>query len=137
MRGPPGSGKSYLSRLIKEKEIELGGSAPRIMSIDDYFMTEVDTTEKDPETGRTRVVKKMEYEKFEKKLEETYMSYLMKSFKKNVSDGHFNFIIVDCVNQTEKGFSDFYNFGKSNGFTVSSSLKDISGTFNKLNLFLI
>lgn len=119
MRGPPGSGKSYLSRLIKEKEIELSGSAPRIMSIDDYFMTEVDSVEKDPETGRTRIVKKMEYEKFEKALEETYTSYLMKSFKKNISDGHFNFIIVDCVNDSEKVYGDFYNFGKSNGFMVS------------------
>lgn len=120
MRGPPGSGKSYLSRLIKDKEIELGGSAPRVMSIDDYFMTEVDATETDPETGRSRTVKKMEYEKFEKSLEETYTSYLMKSFKKNITDGHFNFIIIDCVNDSEKIYGEFYNFGKSNGFMVSN-----------------
>lgn len=41
MRGPPGSGKSYLAKLIKEKETEMGGSA-RIVSIDDYFTTETD-----------------------------------------------------------------------------------------------
>lgn len=41
MRGIPGSGKSYLSKLIKEKEQEMGGSA-RILSIDDYFMLETD-----------------------------------------------------------------------------------------------
>lgn len=39
MRGPPGSGKSYISKLIKDKEHEMGGSA-RILSIDDYFAIE-------------------------------------------------------------------------------------------------
>lgn len=41
MRGPPGSGKSYVAKLIKEKEAEMGGSA-RILSVDDYFTTETD-----------------------------------------------------------------------------------------------
>lgn len=41
MRGPPGSGKSYMAKLIKEKETEMGGSA-RILSVDDYFTTETD-----------------------------------------------------------------------------------------------
>lgn len=42
MRGAPGSGKSYISKMIKDKEQEMGGSA-RILSIDDYFMTETDS----------------------------------------------------------------------------------------------
>lgn len=42
MRGIPGSGKSYISKMIKDKEQELGGSA-RVLSIDDYFMTETDS----------------------------------------------------------------------------------------------
>lgn len=41
MRGPPGSGKSFVARIIKDKESEMNGSA-RILSIDDYFTTEVD-----------------------------------------------------------------------------------------------
>lgn len=41
MRGPPGSGKSYIAKLIKDKETEMGGSA-RIISVDDYFTTETD-----------------------------------------------------------------------------------------------
>lgn len=54
MRGPPGSGKSYVAKLMKQKEIEQGGdkSAPRILSIDDYFMIEDDIEEKCPKTGR-------------------------------------------------------------------------------------
>jgi YLP motif-containing protein 1 len=39
LRGLPGSGKSHLARKIKEVEVEQGGSAPRVHSIDDYFMT--------------------------------------------------------------------------------------------------
>jgi len=52
MRGIPGSGKSFSAKLIKDKEVENGGNAPRILSLDDYFMTEVETEVQDPETGR-------------------------------------------------------------------------------------
>lgn len=41
MRGAPGSGKSYIAKLIKDKEVEMGGSA-RMLSLDDYFTTEID-----------------------------------------------------------------------------------------------
>lgn len=52
MRGPPGSGKTFLAKLIKDKEAENGGVAVRILSIDDYFKTEVDEVRKCPETGK-------------------------------------------------------------------------------------
>ena len=41
IRGLPGSGKSVLAKKIKDIEIENGGSAPRILSLDDYFLNEV------------------------------------------------------------------------------------------------
>ena len=41
---------------VQEKEVGNGGAAPRVMSIDDYFMVENDKMEKDPDTGR--IVKK-------------------------------------------------------------------------------
>lgn len=47
----PGSGKSYLAKLIRDREAEHGGTA-RIMSIDDYFMQEGEIEEKDPQTGK-------------------------------------------------------------------------------------
>lgn len=50
--GPPGSGKSYLAKLIRDREAEYNG-AVRIMSIDDYFMQEGVIEEKDPITGKT------------------------------------------------------------------------------------
>lgn len=52
MRGPPGSGKTFLAKLIKDKEAENDGVAVRILSIDDYFKTEVDEIRKCPETGK-------------------------------------------------------------------------------------
>lgn len=80
LRGLPGSGKTYFAKLIKvrscsnqrknlllihlnlflcmtyfmfqDKEIENGGSAPRILSLDDYFMVETEVTETDPDTGK-------------------------------------------------------------------------------------
>lgn len=38
----PGSGKSYLAKMLRDVEVENGGDAPRIHSMDDYFMTEVE-----------------------------------------------------------------------------------------------
>lgn len=37
-----GSGKSYLAKMLRDLEVENGGTAPRIHSMDEYFMTEVD-----------------------------------------------------------------------------------------------
>lgn len=43
LRGLPGSGKSHLAKLIKNKETEIGGTGKvRILSIDDYFTSEAD-----------------------------------------------------------------------------------------------
>ena len=52
LRGPPGSGKSYVAKLIKEKEKEMSGNNPRVLSIDDYFLVENDYDEKCPKTGK-------------------------------------------------------------------------------------
>lgn len=37
-----GSGKSYLAKTMRDLEVENGGNVPRIHSMDDYFMTEVE-----------------------------------------------------------------------------------------------
>ncbi len=39
LRGPPGSGKSHIARKLRDAEVAAGGEAPRIHSIDDYFIT--------------------------------------------------------------------------------------------------
>ncbi|CAK9155680.1 unnamed protein product [Ilex paraguariensis] len=67
LRGLPGSGKSYLAKMLRDLEVENGGEAPRIHSMDDYFMTEVEKGEESESSGSIRgkkpVIKKkvMEY----------------------------------------------------------------------------
>lgn len=66
LRGLPGSGKSYLAKMIRDVEVENGGDAPRIHSMDDYFMTEVEKVEENDSSmgsarGKKRVMKVMEY----------------------------------------------------------------------------
>ncbi|CAH0560761.1 unnamed protein product [Brassicogethes aeneus] len=115
LRGPSGSGKTYLAKLIKDKEVENGGSAPRILSLDDYFMVE---QEKEViEEGKVIKVKEMVYE-YEKEMENTYRTSLTKSFKKTITDGYFPFIIVDNVNEKVKYFGEMWSFAKQNGFQV-------------------
>ncbi|XP_030747239.1 YLP motif-containing protein 1-like isoform X2 [Sitophilus oryzae] len=115
LRGPPGSGKTYLAKLIKDREVENGGSAPRILSLDDYFMVE---HEKDVmQDGKIVKIKEMVYE-YEAEMEETYRMSLIKSFKKTITDGYFNFIVVDNVNQKVKNFGEMWSFAKQSGFQV-------------------
>lgn len=38
--------------LMQDKEVECGGAPPRVLGLDDYFMTEVEKVEKDPDTGK-------------------------------------------------------------------------------------
>ena len=72
LRGLPGSGKSHIAKLIKvsmkrndlitlpslpsslslkDKEASYGAPVPRILSIDTYFINEVEKIQKDPDSG--------------------------------------------------------------------------------------
>lgn len=100
LRGLPGSGKSYLAKMLRDLEVENGGDAPRIHSMDDYFMTEVEKVDdndasKSSSSGRGKkpaMKKVMEY-CYEPEMEEAYRSSMLKAFKKNVEEGAFSFII--------------------------------------------
>ncbi|KAI4904090.1 hypothetical protein NFI96_017555 [Prochilodus magdalenae] len=81
MRGLPGSGKSHLAKLIRDKEVECGGAPPRVLGLDDYFMTEVEKEERDPDTGKRVKTKVLEYE-YEPEMEDTYRTSMLKTFKK-------------------------------------------------------
>ncbi|XP_058452631.1 YLP motif-containing protein 1-like [Malaya genurostris] len=118
LRGIPGSGKSYLARMIKECEVKNGGQAPRVLSIDDYFLVENEEREPDPITGRPVLITKSEYQ-FDAEMEEVYMQNLVKAFKRTITEQLYNFVIVDCVNERLQHYNEFHNFARSNGFKES------------------
>ncbi|XP_030626755.1 YLP motif-containing protein 1 [Chanos chanos] len=117
MRGLPGSGKSHVAKLIRDKEVEFGGAPPRVLGLDDYFMTEVEKVEKDPDTGKRVKTKVLEYE-YEPEMEETYRNSMLKTFKKTLDDGFFPFIIIDAINDKVKYFDQFWSAAKTKGFEV-------------------
>ncbi|CAB3373981.1 Hypothetical predicted protein [Cloeon dipterum] len=114
MRGLPGSGKSHVAKLIKDKEVENGGNAPRILNLDDYFMVEVETEVQDPETNRKIKSKEMKYE-YEAEMEEAYRQSLVKAFRKTIDEGFFPIIVVDCVNDKVKHFEEMWHYASSKG----------------------
>uniref|UniRef100_A0AAV2KD11 YLP motif-containing protein 1 n=1 Tax=Knipowitschia caucasica TaxID=637954 RepID=A0AAV2KD11_KNICA len=117
MRGLPGSGKSHVAKLIRDKEVHCGGAPPRVIVLDDYFMTEVEKVEKDPDTGKRVKRRVLEYE-YEPEMEETYRSSMLKTFKKTLDDGFFPFIILDTVNDRVRHFDQFWSAAKTKGFEV-------------------
>ncbi|KAI1897891.1 hypothetical protein AGOR_G00087940 [Albula goreensis] len=117
MRGLPGSGKSHVAKLIRDKEVECGGAPPRVLGLDDYFMTEVEKVEKDPDTGKRIKSKVLEYE-YEPEMEETYRNSMLKTFRKTLDDGFFPFIIIDAINDRVKYFDQFWSAAKTKGFEV-------------------
>ncbi|XP_068199244.1 YLP motif-containing protein 1 isoform X2 [Antennarius striatus] len=117
MRGIPGSGKSHVAKLIRDKEVDCGGAPPRVLVLDDYFMTEVEKIRKDPDTGRGVKTKVLEYE-YEPGMEDTYRSSMLKTFKKTLDDGFFPFIILDTINDRVKHFDQFWSAAKTKGFEV-------------------
>ncbi|CAA7053750.1 unnamed protein product, partial [Microthlaspi erraticum] len=125
LRGLPGSGKSYLAKLLRDIEVENGGSAPRIHSMDDYFMTEVEKVEesdsKSSSSGRSKrpIVKKVMEYCYEPEMEEAYRSSMLKAFKRTLEDGAFSFVIVDDRNLRVADFAQFWATAKIEPNAVS------------------
>ena len=55
---------------------------------------------------------------YEAALEENYRSSLIKSFKKQIDDGYFSFIMVDCINNLTKHYEEMWSYAKQKGFEV-------------------
>ncbi|XP_044485575.1 YLP motif-containing protein 1-like isoform X2 [Mangifera indica] len=96
LRRLPGSGKSYLAKLLPDLEVENGGDAPRIHSMDNYFMTEVEKIEegdvsKSSSSIRSKklITKKVMEYCYEPEMEETYRSSMLKAFKRTLEEGNF------------------------------------------------
>ena len=59
---------------------------------------------------------------YEAELEDTYRASLIKSFKKQIDDGYFSFIMVDCINNRTKHYEDMWSYAKQKGFEVRLSI---------------
>ncbi|XP_048445348.1 YLP motif-containing protein 1 isoform X3 [Pyrus x bretschneideri] len=119
------SGKSYLAKMLRDLEVENGGDAPRVHSMDDYFMTEVEKVEEidvskssSSARGKKGVVKKVMEYCYEPEMEEAYRSSMLKAFKKTLDEGVFTFIIVDDRNLRIADFAQFWAIAKSSGYEV-------------------
>merc|ERR1739838_1084861 len=80
-------------------------------------MVEIEKMVPDPDTGRKVKTKTMEYE-YEPEMETSYRESLTKSFKKQVDDGFYPFIIIDCINDKIKHFSDIAAYAKKKDYEV-------------------
>ena len=62
----------------------------------------------------------MEYE-YEEEMEDMYRQSLLKSFKKQLDNMYFSFIIVDSVFNKSRHVNDFWTYAKSKGFQVCAA----------------
>ncbi|KAH7550345.1 hypothetical protein JRO89_XS13G0175000 [Xanthoceras sorbifolium] len=137
LRGLPGSGKSYLAKMLRDLEVENGGDAPRIHSMDDYFMTEVDKVEEGDVSqsatsfrSKKAITKKVMEYCYEPEMEEAYRSSMLKAFKRTLEEGIFTFVIVDDRNLRVADFAQFWAFAKRSGYEVyvlEATYKDPAG----------
>ena len=58
---------------------------------------------------------------YEEALVERYREIFVKSFKKQIDDGLFPFIIVDCINDKTRHYEEMWSYAKQKGFEVNSS----------------
>ncbi|XP_031505123.1 uncharacterized protein LOC116267509 isoform X2 [Nymphaea colorata] len=137
LRGLPGSGKSYLVKALRDLEVSNGGNAPRIHSMDDYFMTEVEKDEESESSktsgavkGKRTITKKVMEYCYEPEMEEAYRASMLKAFKKTLEDGIFKFVIVDDRNLRVADFAQFWATAKRSGYEVyilEATYRDIAG----------
>ncbi|GAB2269942.1 hypothetical protein Dimus_004860 [Dionaea muscipula] len=123
LRGLPGSGKSYLAKMLRDLEVDHGGDAPRIHSMDDYFMTEVEKVDENSASkpsarGRKPATKKVFEYCYEPEMLEAYRSSMLKAFKKTLEEGAFTFVIVDDRNLRVADFAQFWATAKRSGYEV-------------------
>lgn len=58
---------------------------------------------------------------YDAKMEDSFRASLLKSFRKQIDDGYFSFIIVDSVNHRHSHYQGFYTYAKQKGFEVRPS----------------
>ncbi|KAF8408056.1 hypothetical protein HHK36_007197 [Tetracentron sinense] len=123
LRGLPGSGKSYLAKMLRDLEVENGGDAPRIHSMDDYFMTEVEKVEESEVSkssssvrGKKPVMKKVIEYCYEPEMEEMFYYEVLSVLAKPIqilSNG-LSIKHVKSI-QEDPGGGDIHLYNRSSG----------------------
>ena len=62
---------------------------------------------------------------YEKEMEQSYRNSLVKSFKKQIDDGYFSLILVDCINDKTDYYQPMWSYAKQKGFEVSTLMFSI------------
>ena len=92
-----------------------GGEAPRVLSLDDYFLQEVEGEAMDAELGKMVPVTTMEYV-YEAEMEDLYKASVLKAFRKTIDQGLDKLIIFDAQNVKVADFEDMWKYAKIKGY---------------------
>jgi YLP motif-containing protein 1 len=98
LRGPPGCGKSHLARTIRQLEVSAGGQAPRLHSMDDYFMVDVEQDGDEVPGSKRRgsaAVTSQEYQ-YDAALEPSYWKSLLRAAGKTLGDRLHPLVLLDA-----------------------------------------
>lgn len=111
LRGPSGSGKSYLASLIERKEVEMGNRAQfKQITMEKYFVTE---ELRELPDGRREMCK---IYNFDKTKLDSYMSQLMRDLNEVTQRGEHKFIVVDGDFCELKYYNEVIAVAEANGF---------------------
>ena len=86
-----------------------------MLSLDDYFLQEVEVQRMDEEQGKEVTVTEMEYV-YEAEMEDVYKASVLKAFKKTIDQGLDKLIIYDAQNVKSVDFEDMWKYAKIKGY---------------------
>ena len=70
--------------------------------------------------NKIHISNNLKYE-YEEEMEKMYQASLVKSFKKQIDDGYFSLILVDCINDKTEHYQQMWSYAKQKGFEVSKT----------------
>ena len=76
----------------------------------------------------------MEFE-YDSALEPSYKISFLKSFKRQIDECYFSFIIVDAIFDKASYLEDFWSYAKSKGFQVGYVLSNFIKSINQFLIF--
>lgn len=124
LRGLPGSGKSYIAKTIRQLELTHGGVAPRIHSLDDYFMVDVEREVAADVPGavrsagsKRRVVVEQEYQ-HDAAMESSYWRSLLRALSKSLIGGDHSLVLLDAPAPKADQVKEAWMLGESMGYEV-------------------